>query len=165
MQLMKYILFLFFFLLTGCEIKHEKPFDSSYSMRENNGSILKKELSFHLFEHKSSFSDFSHHPFNIYLWNSALYSINNFPGSYIDQKKGIIVTDWKNISPDEKIQIIINIHGKTLAPTSFKIEIKTKKYIQNQWQEIKTNPFLISNFEDKMMIKARLLHFKETKKW
>jgi hypothetical protein len=94
---------------------------------------------------------------NRFAWYAALQSINFMPLVSADPFTGVIITDWKMISDNEKYKLDIYILEETLTSNTIDVRVFKQKKINGVWVDDSTNPLVKSQIEDSILNTARKL--------
>ncbi len=97
---------------------------------------------------------------NSYLWRASLDAVYFMPLISADPFGGVILTDWYMVSPNakERFKFNIIIVGAELRPDAIKVSgFKQIKDSTGHWKDAAINSQLVSDIEDRILLKAREL--------
>ncbi len=94
---------------------------------------------------------------NIYLWQSALETIDFMPLISSDFAGGIILTDWytppKN--PGRRYKLTVRIVGQVFRSDALSVKVFSQRLRGNAWRDEKPDEGTAKTIEDTMLTRAR----------
>lgn len=96
---------------------------------------------------------------NPYLWQAALDIASFMPIKSSDSSGGVIATDWYEDPdyPGERYRLNIRIKAVELNVNNLQVNVFKQTLKDNVWREVKPNPEIANDLEDKILTKAREL--------
>ena len=109
-----------------------------------------------LFFRKSQDEEISTGTSKNYLWSASLQVLSNFPLSSIDNKSGLIITDWYSSEkkPSERFKITVLILSKKIEAGALKVKVHRQILKNSRWINIKIEDKKTSAIERKIISTA-----------
>ena len=108
-----------------------------------------------------SFAETKNIPFKIgvnrFAWYSSLQTINFMPMISADPFAGIIITDWKAVSDNERYKIDVYILEENLTSNTVDVRVFKQKKVNGAWVDDAPNALLKGQIEDAILNTARKL--------
>ena len=91
-----------------------------------------------------------------YLWSASLQVLSNFPLSSIDNKSGLIITDWYSSEkkPSERFKITVLILSKKIEAGALKVKVHRQILKNSRWVNIDIENKKTSAIERKIISTA-----------
>ena len=98
-------------------------------------------------------------PVNIFLWRSALETVDFMPLNSADQVGGTIITDWYSTSanPNERCKLNIFISGKRLNTENLRVTTFCQEFKDPSWINKRVNQEDNIKIENAILNKAKKL--------
>jgi len=168
MKIVKYLLsaFVIFFQFTAFA---ESSYPETASQRRNQdfGSLLGGDGGIEVYDsnpnvktifnkNKSAGASMNVNP---YLWQAALNTLSFMPLASADSNGGIIITDWYQDPsvPGERYKVNAIINSTELRVESLKLTIFKQVSRNSSWHDVKVNPKVAIDLEEKILTNAREL--------
>ncbi len=102
---------------------------------------------------------------NKYLWQASIEILDTAPLASVDSPTGIIITDW--YESDDKlgynIKVNIIIKDDVIDPSAIEVKVFERVKKNNKWVGQTDQTKLASNFEEKIIRRAREIYIKENR--
>ena len=109
-----------------------------------------------LFFRKSQDEEISTGTSKNYLWSASLQVLSNFPLSSIDNKSGLIITDWYSSEkkPSERFKITVLILSKKIEAGALKVKVHRQILKNSRWINVNIENKKTSAIERKIISTA-----------
>ena len=109
-----------------------------------------------LFFRKSEVEEVTTSSSDNYLWSASLQVLSNFPLSSIDNRSGLIITDWYSSEkkPSERFKITVLILSKKIEANALKVKVHRQILKNSRWINIKIEDKKTSAIERKIISTA-----------
>tara|TARA_B100000674_G_scaffold494312_1_gene518565 strand:- start:656 stop:1189 length:534 start_codon:yes stop_codon:yes gene_type:complete len=93
---------------------------------------------------------------NNYLWSASLEVLSNFPLASIDNKSGLIITEWysSESKPSERFKITVLILSNKIEADAIKVSIHRQVIKSSRWINVNIEDKKTSAIERKIINKA-----------
>lgn len=96
---------------------------------------------------------------NAYLWRATLDTLSFMPMADVDNKGGVIITDWSNnpYNKEERSKAVVRIVGSKLSADSLKVSVHSQQLVAGNWQDMDNRPGAVLNIANAILMQARIL--------
>ena len=100
---------------------------------------------------------------NSYLWRATLDVLSFMPLASADPFGGVIITDRYEDSANKGVRFKVNaiITSRNLRSDAIKVNVFKQVYTNGSWRDTKANAAVSTEFEDKILTRAREIRIKK----
>jgi hypothetical protein len=102
---------------------------------------------------------------NKFLWQASLEVLDMAPLVILDNKTGVIATDWYSdkANPNRTMKVVVNITDNIIAPESIDVKIQEKVLKSGRWLDENLDRAMKMSIETKILRRAKELYINAAK--